>query len=129
MYFFNVTNPDEILKGAKPVLRQLGPYRFAVVPNKTKQNKTWEFSFSYREYMVRYNISWLQDGEILKFKTYHYFVFDEATTGAGLREDDMIMTLDLALMGVHKEIMDVGCHSSLFLSPLSLFLFLSQWRD
>lgn len=28
MYMFNVTNPDEVMKGAKPVLNQIGPFSF-----------------------------------------------------------------------------------------------------
>lgn len=28
IYLFNVTNPDEIKNGAKPILREVGPYFF-----------------------------------------------------------------------------------------------------
>ena len=27
-YFFNVTNPREVAKGAKPILKQMGPYAY-----------------------------------------------------------------------------------------------------
>lgn len=31
IYMFNVENPQEILKGAKPVVREMGPYVYKYV--------------------------------------------------------------------------------------------------
>lgn len=31
IYMFNTTNPDEVSKGAKPKLQEIGPYHFQFV--------------------------------------------------------------------------------------------------
>ena len=28
VYMFNVTNPDEVMKGSKPIINEIGPYMF-----------------------------------------------------------------------------------------------------
>jgi len=88
IYFFNVTNPAAVLKGAKPDLVELGPY-------------------SYREYEVRYKVNWTDNNDIMSYKTWHYFVFNEETSGKGLSENDLITSMDLALLGVHQQIMQM----------------------
>lgn len=30
-YFFNITNPDEVMAGGKPHLHEIGPYYFELV--------------------------------------------------------------------------------------------------
>eukprot|EP00300_Choanocystis_sp_HF-7_P038730 c5599_g1_i2.p1 GENE.c5599_g1_i2~~c5599_g1_i2.p1 ORF type:complete len:490 (+),score=93.01 c5599_g1_i2:37-1506(+) len=81
LYFFNLTNPHEVLRGSRPILHQLGPY-------------------SYREYTIRFNISWSDNRELLTYRSRKYFVFDAASSGQGLSESDRITTINLALLGV-----------------------------
>lgn len=35
-YFFSVTNPEEVSKGSKPILKELGPYAYK--ENRRKEN-------------------------------------------------------------------------------------------
>ncbi len=63
---------------------------------------------SYREYQVRFNLTWMQDREIVRYKSWHYFVWDEETSGPGLSESDMITTLSLPLLGVHQQVAAVS---------------------
>ncbi|XP_070538993.1 scavenger receptor class B member 1-like isoform X2 [Ptychodera flava] len=43
-YFFDVQNKDEILQGAKPVVRQIGPYTYRT--HMPKENITWNDNFT-----------------------------------------------------------------------------------
>lgn len=52
----NITNPDEVLNGAKPNISQIGPY-------------------VYSEYSVKLNVSWEDDGDVINFWDKHYYVF------------------------------------------------------
>ena len=53
-YFFNVTNPNEILSGQKPILKELGPYIYDI----HKKHTNIEFDFDiYGKKIVRY-IEW-----------------------------------------------------------------------
>jgi hypothetical protein len=70
-YFFDVQNPDEILKGAKPVVVQKGPYTFD-------------------EKFRKLNIEWSDDGDTVTYYTWKYYVFNEEKSGKGLTLDDKI---------------------------------------
>jgi len=48
MYFFNVTNPNEIIAGEKPRLEQVGPFR-------------------YRQYVKNVNCTWSEDENVLTY--------------------------------------------------------------
>ncbi|XP_068210065.1 lysosome membrane protein 2-like isoform X1 [Palaemon carinicauda] len=74
-YLFNVTNPDDIrFHGAKPKLRQRGPYTYAEV--RTKHNITWHDDEG--------TVSYLQDKS--------YFFREDLSDG--LLETDMITTIN-----------------------------------
>merc|ERR1711924_17746 len=71
LYFFDVTNPDAVLTGSKPVVEERGPY-------------------SYRKYIERFNVTWNGDGSEITFRTQTYYVFDKYTSRRGLSENDKI---------------------------------------
>lgn len=59
VYLLDVLNPTEIInEGARPSLIERGP-------------------FVYWGYKQRYNLSWSQDGEVLSWREWEYYTFDE----------------------------------------------------
>ena len=58
---WNVTNAEDVLKGAKPKLDEVGP-------------------FSYREYTVKLNVTFLDGGNKVKYRKWEYFVHDPDTS-------------------------------------------------
>ncbi|XP_031785402.1 sensory neuron membrane protein 2 isoform X2 [Nasonia vitripennis] len=79
VYFFNVSNPDEVQNGAKPIVKEVGPY-------------------VYDEYRHKYDITEDEDG------TYSYnqtqlFSFNENASKPN-KEDDNIIVAHLPLMAI-----------------------------
>ena len=70
VHFFNITNPYEVLKGAKPKLQELPPFKL-------------------REYDVRFDMTWTVDGDIVSFYEWSYYV-PEDDSG-----EQMVTTLNL----------------------------------
>jgi len=66
-----VQNPQELVKGAKPVVVEVGPY-------------------TYNEYYYKFDITWSDHGDTVSYNTYRYYVFNPEATGAGLSEEDLI---------------------------------------
>jgi lysosome membrane protein 2 len=79
-YFFNLTNPDEFVEGAKPNLTQVGPY-------------------SYREERKKTFLWVSPDDSELTYNQSKLFYWDSATSGARLRENDTICTINIPLLG------------------------------
>ncbi|XP_037672711.1 scavenger receptor class B member 1 isoform X2 [Choloepus didactylus] len=75
-YFFDVINPNEILKGEKPQVRERGPY-------------------VYREFRHKSNITF-NDNDTVSFLEYRSFQFDPARS-RGLESDYIIMPNILVL--------------------------------
>lgn len=71
LFYFHVHNPDEIVKGAKPQVTEVGPYAF-------------------REYFYKFDIEWSDDGDTVTYNTQKYYVFDESRTGPGLTLNDSL---------------------------------------
>lgn len=81
IYIFNWTNPNDINNNStKPILKQLGPYRFREQPD--KYNITFNGSTS-----VRYR------------KLSHYYFDTEGSVGS---LDDIVNTVDMVAIGVAK---------------------------
>ena len=62
IYLFDVLNPNEILKGEKPVLKERGPYTYRVELNekisfKTILNNTSTIKSSFKTYYFESNLS------------------------------------------------------------------------
>jgi len=78
-YFFNITNLHEVREnGAKPILKELGPYTYRTVDQKYDISFHWNGSLTYKEKTVYYREPDLTVGDF----------------------DDMVVTLNLALVGV-----------------------------
>eukprot|EP00475_Leptophrys_vorax_P018652 TRINITY_DN2553_c0_g1_i1.p1 TRINITY_DN2553_c0_g1~~TRINITY_DN2553_c0_g1_i1.p1 ORF type:complete len:653 (-),score=158.73 TRINITY_DN2553_c0_g1_i1:38-1975(-) len=80
LYVFNVENPQEAAKGQKLRLREVGPYAF-------------------KEYRVKHNVTYYDDGNIVSFYEQRYFVFDQERSAPGLLENDTFTTVNLAFQG------------------------------
>lgn len=76
-YFFNVTNPNEVLEQKeKPRLEELGPYTF-------------------RETREKVNITWNPNGTVSYRQIKRYYVQSDMTKGS---LDDMIVTLNMPMV-------------------------------
>lgn len=49
LYLFNITNPDEIMLGDKPILREIGPYTWKIHMDKFDIKFYKNYTLSYRE--------------------------------------------------------------------------------
>ncbi|XP_053200433.1 lysosome membrane protein 2-like [Panonychus citri] len=78
-YFFNVTNPKEIINGSEPILKELGPYTFLEV--REKINVTWNH----------------HDGLISYQQVARYHPIPEMTVGS---LNDTIVHLNVPLAGM-----------------------------
>uniref|UniRef100_A0A3B4WZ59 Scavenger receptor class B, member 2a n=1 Tax=Seriola lalandi dorsalis TaxID=1841481 RepID=A0A3B4WZ59_SERLL len=80
-YFFNVTNPEEFLKGGKASVKQIGPY-------------------TYREYRPRENITFLENGTKIYALNPKTFVFVPEKS-AGDPKVDIIRTVNIPYVVRH----------------------------
>jgi hypothetical protein len=69
LHLFSIQNPVEALQGAKPVMLEQGPYAF-------------------HQYFNKFDIEFLDDGDIVQYRLQNFYIFDEALSGAGLSLDD-----------------------------------------
>ena len=84
IYFFNWTNPDDIyLNGTKPVLEELGPYRFTELSDKV-------------------DIVWNDENSTVSYRKKSLYYFDEE--GSQGRLDDMVTTVNIAALSAGNEI-------------------------
>ncbi|XP_066983002.1 lysosome membrane protein 2-like isoform X2 [Macrobrachium rosenbergii] len=84
-YLFHVTNPDDIrFHGAKPKLKQIGPYTYAEV--RTKHNMTWNDDEG--------TVTYLQD------KSY----FFREDLSHGLKESDRITTINPIMVAIAAKV-------------------------
>eukprot|EP01012_Entosiphon_sulcatum_P019583 TRINITY_DN2449_c0_g1_i1.p1 TRINITY_DN2449_c0_g1~~TRINITY_DN2449_c0_g1_i1.p1 ORF type:complete len:626 (+),score=105.80 TRINITY_DN2449_c0_g1_i1:90-1967(+) len=67
--FWSLTNPTEFMNGAKPVMKEYGPYQYV-----------------YRS--IKYNISFSSDSNRVRFQTYSYWQFDRTKTASNLDPDN-----------------------------------------
>lgn len=92
MYLFTVENPEEVLKGAKPVVKEKGPYVYK-----------WVFIICYlidviwllyRLYKWKEDITWNYTTDEISYYEYEKYVFDQEASGS-LTEDDKVTLLNL----------------------------------
>lgn len=75
VYIFNVTNPDEILAGERPIVQELGPY--------------W-----YKQYRRKYNITFNEGKTRAAYRMDQRYEFD-ARASAPLTENDPLIMLSM----------------------------------
>ncbi|XP_020325773.2 lysosome membrane protein 2 [Oncorhynchus kisutch] len=92
-FFFNVTNPDEFLAGAKPFVSQVGPY-------------------TYREYRLKENVTFLENGTRVAAYQCKTFVFLPERS-VGDPDIDMITTINIPAVAVMNKVKDSFWKSSL----------------
>lgn len=76
VYFFNVTNPREFMRGEKPIFREIGPYVYS---------ESWE----------KVNLSFNSNGTVTYSPTKTFFFNREASAGD---ESDLVQTLNVPLI-------------------------------
>ncbi|KAG0720687.1 Protein croquemort [Chionoecetes opilio] len=91
LHVFNLTNPEEVKEGAKPILQEVGPY-------------VW------REYHEKHNVSF-HDNATVTYLQQRWWVWDQEASG-GLSQEDTIITLNT---------IPVASTYSMRNSPLSLY--------
>eukprot|EP00092_Neocalanus_flemingeri_P084124 GFUD01105638.1.p1 GENE.GFUD01105638.1~~GFUD01105638.1.p1 ORF type:complete len:511 (-),score=100.83 GFUD01105638.1:901-2433(-) len=64
MYLFNVSNPDEVSKGAKPELEEFGPYVFTEQHHKTKLAWNENGTITYRQIRTWHFVPELSSGSL-----------------------------------------------------------------
>ncbi|KAL3265256.1 hypothetical protein HHI36_009470 [Cryptolaemus montrouzieri] len=80
VYFFNVTNPDEVTTGGKPKLQEVGPY-------------------SYDEWITKVDVVDNDVEDTLTYSPMSTFIFNEEKTGEGLSPDDVVTVLHPVIVG------------------------------
>lgn len=84
-YFFNVTNPHEILQGATPQVKEIGP-------------------FVYRENRTKFDPSWEDDDTVLSYSLAINYTFDKELSTAGDPKQIKITTINVPLMVIGMKI-------------------------
>jgi lysosome membrane protein 2 len=95
VYMFNITNPLEILQGAKPNLTEVGPYH-------------------YKQHYKRFNITFPEDEfgrSLVRYRQWNYWLFDREATPSHLSESDVFTSVNgpfleigAAFAGVNPEL-------------------------
>mmetsp|Transcript_11291 Transcript_11291/g.15628 ORF Transcript_11291/g.15628 Transcript_11291/m.15628 type:complete len:420 (+) Transcript_11291:59-1318(+) len=81
-WIWNITNPDEVEKGANPVVQEVGPY-------------------SYREYNIYLDVSWSADQTKMNWTKWQYFVYSPEDSFEGADPyNDIFTTVNVPLMSV-----------------------------
>ncbi len=86
VYMWDITNPDGILAGEKPVLAQRGPYK-------------------YREYFTRQNIVFDKKDHTATYYTTWQYIFDEEASHP-LHDSDEVTQANLVMMGLRQQLLD-----------------------
>lgn len=76
MYFFNLTNKEEFLKGSKPILQEAGPY-------------------CYREHWEKINVGFHDNGTV-SYETQKFYFFERSLSVGS--EDDLITALNIPMV-------------------------------
>ncbi|XP_013994409.1 lysosome membrane protein 2 [Salmo salar] len=108
-FFFNVTNPDDFLVGAKPIVSQVGPY-------------------TYREYRAKENVTFVDNGTRVSAYQPKTFVFLPERS-VGDPDDDMITTINIPAVAVMNKVKDSFWKSSMvsvWMNSLQVGMFMTR---
>ncbi|XP_026091152.1 lysosome membrane protein 2-like [Carassius auratus] len=84
-YFFNLTNPAEVLEGDKPLVQQIGPY-------------------TYREHRPKEEVKFLDNGTRVAAVNPKTYVFEPNMSRGS--EDDIVRTVDIPVVTVMEKYKD-----------------------
>ncbi|KAK3868704.1 hypothetical protein Pcinc_025925 [Petrolisthes cinctipes] len=88
-YLFNVTNPEEIrFKGAKPIIREVGPY-------------------TYDEHREKYDLQWDHTEGTVTYYQNKSFVFNQEMS-PGHSEDDPVTTINAVMVSIASKVEPLG---------------------
>uniref|UniRef100_A0A673Y9B6 Scavenger receptor class B, member 2c n=1 Tax=Salmo trutta TaxID=8032 RepID=A0A673Y9B6_SALTR len=108
-YFFNVTNPAEVLKGERPAVLEVGPY-------------------TYREYRAKENVTFVDNGTRVSAYQPKTFVFLPERS-VGDPDDDMITTINIPAVAVMNKVKDSFWKSSMvsiWMNSLNVGMFMTR---
>jgi len=109
-YLWNITNPDEIIQGANPIVEEFGPY-------------------AYREYNTFFNVSWNGDETEVSFSKWQYFIFSPEDSFPGADpHNDYYTTLNIPLMSALGGLTFNQTYDSLWWKTL-LYDFLASYTN
>lgn len=77
---FDLQNPTEVMSGGKPKVVERGPY-------------------VYNEYYQKIDIEWSNDGDIVTYNIYRYYIYNQAMSGPGTSEADNITVPYATVLG------------------------------
>lgn len=109
VYFFNLTNPDEVFNGiSAPRLVEVGPY-------------------TYHQKWIKQNISWHTNGTI-SFKTRKVFTYIQSLSCSTCNEaEDNITTLNVPAIAAYHQMRDNNYFSRLALSQVMAAMDYKPW--
>nr|XP_022900178.1 sensory neuron membrane protein 2-like isoform X1 [Onthophagus taurus] len=84
VYVFKVHNVDDIMNGATPIVREVGPY-------------------IYKKYREKHNITYNEEADTLEYDEEMWYEFD-AEASAPLNENDMITVLNVPMQDLFQSI-------------------------
>ena len=71
LYYFDVQNAEEVIRGGRPVVVEVGPY-------------------SFDEYYVKFDIEWSDGGDTVTYNTQKYYLWNQENSGPGLTQEDQL---------------------------------------
>lgn len=105
LYIFNVTNKEEIMKGAKPKLQELGPY-------------------VYKQHRHKVDIKYDEQGDTLSYRQILIHTFDQEQS-APFKETDVVTTINPALWAMINTMQNIPVLSkgTMFIDAAAPLLF------